>query len=810
MRIRERAGFARRSAWPTKAGALASGNAARVIEHSLPAVEALLDLQRTRGNAFVQRLVRREIASLQADHKGEKYDSARRVTELANPATLIRKELTRTGAAVWRTPAVTHVGTPFRMASPAARVQRQQKTSPTPGETGGSPNTPVLDPYKGESVNKVGHISAPANQIGIAKSSGVNVRAKPDGSLPDIAKVRYDTEVQVPALDNTGAFCFIIARTGAVGWINKDFVALDPPDAASHLHHITESNLTTILKNEYVDKNLWTLSTGNDYTTLAAAVVTANQGRKGVSMDWAKAKKYKEDNPLKRWLDPWMIDNFAIYHGSKILAGHNIWLPPPRYVRLLQSSGVIGSRPDWINAVVDIGKQIAGFVAGVFAGIFGSLWDTLTGLWDLAEGIINTIRGALDGSLFAAIEEIYNKITGVTWQELKNMVDEVITMAKDAFNDFEKKWNHPDLYQQWYFKGTIIGAVALEVVLAIFTGGASLGAKVLAKIGKYFPRLMKVLEKLLDLADKLPGRRKSDHDRPGKGKDRDRDKEHKDRPEEDRGWEQAAALATVVTETHDLKDTPVETLIPLLNNTIAVKFSEVTRYKATPLRTPHTYKIIQTAKPPKVVNPGYTAPPPSSSSGLPEADIDYSKPLSSSGSASSLVPADQYGVFEGTIPGVKDPVAIKVYPDPHSVFAPDLEGAEAAAKTGYGPKFYGKVDAGSGKQAFAMEKIAGGFPTPGARTKEAIEQAAKAAASITRQTIADIEDYSRKLLQEGYYYSGEVQGLVDDKGRWRPIDFQAIRKLPLQGAPGYDKAVKTHKGNIEDEVKLLKKLGGIP
>jgi hypothetical protein len=627
-----------------------SRNPKSVVHRSPSGAEILLALQRTHGNSFVQGLVRCELADLQPDDNGKRYNSARRIAGPANPAAPITAELTRTGVGVLRKPGVTGVGTPFRMGLPAARVQPQQKTSPTLEQTGGSPDTPVLDPYKGEGVNKVGHVSAPANQIDIAKSSGVNVRAKPDGALPHIAKVQYDTEVQVRALDSTGAFYFIIAKTGAVGWINRDFVALDPPDAASHLHHITEGNLTTILKNEYVDKNLWTLSTGNDYTTLAAAVVVANQGRKGVSVDWEKAKKYKEDNPLKRWLDPWMIDNFAIYHGSKILAGHNIWLPSARYVRLLQSSGVIGSRPGWINAAVDIGKQIAGFVAGIFAGVFGSLWDTLTGLWDLAEGITNTIRGALDGSLFAAIEEIYNKITSLTWQDLKNMVDEVITMASNAFNEFEKKWNHPDLYQQWYFKGTIIGAVALEVVLAIFTGGASLSAKVLAKIGKYFPRLMKVLNKLLDLADKLPGRRKGDHDRPGKGKDRDRDREDKDRREEDRGWEQAAALATVVTETHDLKDTPVETLIALLNNTIAVKFSEVTRYKATPLSTPHTYKIIQTAKPPKVVNPGYTAPPAASSGGLPKANIDYRKRLSSSGYAgtlATLAPRKKYGYSKG-------------------------------------------------------------------------------------------------------------------------------------------------------------------
>jgi hypothetical protein len=250
---------------------------------------------------------------------------------------------------------------------------------------------------------------------------------------------------------------------------------------------------------------------------------------------------------------------------------------------------------------VDIGKGIAGFYAGMVSGIFGSLWDTLTGLWELGEGIVNAIKGAIDGSLFAAIEEIYYKVTSMTWQDMKNMVTEIITMGKNAFNDFVEKWTHPDMYQQWHFKGYIIGAIALEVILAVFTGGSTLGAKVLAKIGKYFPKLMRILDKLLDLADKLPGRRRRD----GKDKDRDRDKDDKDKREEDRGWEQALALATVVTEEHDLRDTAVETLIATLNSTIAIKFSEVTRYKEEIKTPPHTYKIIQTARR-SVVDSDYT------------------------------------------------------------------------------------------------------------------------------------------------------------------------------------------------------------
>ncbi len=495
--------------------------------------------------------------------------------------------------------AAAQMKTPDSAAIEAVPEELEVATLVGPAQMEEGSNKPVFAAYKGKSINKIGHVSAPADQYKVAKSSGVNVRAKPDGTLPHIAKVVYDTEVQVQALDNTSAFYFIIAKTGAVGWVNKNFVVLQPPDIGSRLHHITESNLTTILKNEYVDKKLWTLATGNDYTTLAAAVVVANEGRKGVSVDWEKAKKYKDDNTLKSLFDPWMIDNFAIYHGSKVLAGHNIWLPSPDYVRMLQKSGVIGSRPGWINAAVDVGKGIAGFLAGIVSGIFGSLWDTLTGLWELGKGIVNTVRSVLDGSIFASVEALYDTITGMTWESLKDMVNEIITMGKSAFNDFQNKWDHPNSYKKWHFRGYVIGAIALEVILAIFTGGATLAAKVLAKIGKYLPKLMRIFNKLLALAKKLPGRRrKSRADKPGKGKDRDRDrdKDERDMSKDDRAWEQARAMAALVTEGHDTKDTPVSTLIPMLNSTIAVRFGGVNRYKAIPKGPPNTYKIIQLAR----------------------------------------------------------------------------------------------------------------------------------------------------------------------------------------------------------------------
>lgn len=457
-----------------------------------------------------------------------------------------------------------------------------------------------LAAHQGASVGQPGRISAPADQYEHARSVGVNVRARPDGTLPAIGQLRYNTKVHVQSLDVTGAFCFIMAGSGGgAGWINRDFVALDMPDVHAELHHITEPDLTTILKLHYVDRGLWRLGTGNDYTTLAAAVVAANQGRKGVRIDWDEHRAYKDAHPLKRTLDPWMIDNFAVYHASTVYAGHNIWLPSAAYVQMLQGAGVIGSRPDWVNDAVDVGQGIAGFHAGMHAGVFGSLWDTLVGLWQLGGTIVDTIAGILDGSLFQSIQRLYDDLAELDWADAERMVEEVLTLGKAAFGDFMAQWQHPDTFKKWYFRGRIAGAVALEVVLAIFSGGASLGAKVLARIGKYFPRLMKVLEKLLAVADELDFGKKGRH-RPGKDSDRDqargRDEDSdSDRDDnEQRDWKQTLALARLITEEHDRADTPVGELLQHLNSTLAVKSKAVHGFRAYPHTTkPGHHRIVQ-------------------------------------------------------------------------------------------------------------------------------------------------------------------------------------------------------------------------
>ena len=199
------------------------------------------------------------------------------------------------------------------------------------------------------------------------------------------------------------------------------------------------------------------------------------------------------------------------------------------------------------------------------------------------------------------------------------------------------------------------------------------------------------------------------------------------------------------------------------------------------------------------------------------ATINFSKQLAASGFKGSLAAnASDLGVFEGTFPGVSKPVAIKVYPEtgPAATRWPqDLAGARAASRAG-GPKFYGEVPAGPGKRAFAMEKIEGGFAENFSGAQKGSAEWARAErearfyeSAVTDRTATDVVKFGEKLAKRGYYYDGEVQGLITAEGRWRPIDFQSIERLPpRRDAAAYQEALTKHRANIEGEAAGYRKI----
>ncbi|MBK8724447.1 MAG: hypothetical protein IPL95_20035 [Saprospiraceae bacterium] len=140
----------------------------------------------------------------------------------------------------------------------------------------------------------------------------------------------------------------------------------------------------------------------------------------------------------------------------------------------------------------------------------------------------------------------------------------------------------------------------------------------------------------------------------------------------------------------------------------------------------------------------------------------------------------------------------------------ELESARVVSNTGYGPVVYGEIALVEPDLiGFAMGIAEGGFPdfsdldtfTPADRQRYR-EEAERSASNISFLTIEDLNDFSNRLLQSGYYYAGEIQGFVDSQGHYNPIDFQALRPLSNEANERREQ-IQVHERNISIERDLL-------
>ena len=193
--------------------------------------------------------------------------------------------------------------------------------------------------------------------------------------------------------------------------------------------------------------------------------------------------------------------------------------------------------------------------------------------------------------------------------------------------------------------------------------------------------------------------------------------------------------------------------------------------------------------------------------------------LSSGGDAGKLAfsKPGKFGVFEATLPDGQK-VAVKIYPDQggsgdadqRARFARDMAALEAASRTSLGPGFFGEVNVGPRRRGFAMERIEGDFAEAQPRTDRELTDSERIAerlaqARITDGTLEDVKQFGEELLGQGYYYDGEIQGLIDFKGRYRPIDFEKVRPLSRdpQDTSG---ANEEPSGEISNEIEDLQSL----
>jgi hypothetical protein len=140
----------------------------------------------------------------------------------------------------------------------------------------------------------------------------------------------------------------------------------------------------------------------------------------------------------------------------------------------------------------------------------------------------------------------------------------------------------------------------------------------------------------------------------------------------------------------------------------------------------------------------------------------------------------------------------------------DMAALEAASRTSAEPRFYGEVNVGPRRRGFAMDRIEGDFAEAQPRTERELTDGDRIAerlaqARITERTLQDVQRFGSELLAQGYYYDGEIQGLIDFSGRYRPIDFEKVR--PLSTDPRIrTEQTRNHQERISKEIADLELL----
>lgn len=432
--------------------------------------------------------------------------------------------------------------------------------------TGEQTNAPELEEYKGQAINQNGAISSPTSDYEAVNGEGVRIRKTP-ASSPDneLGRLRYNSKIHIKCKNKSDTgWVFVMSHEGLAGWVNASYVAFPIPEPSASLYHVKAypdcyKDIFAFYKNQGYSPEI-----GKDDRHILMGLAIANSGREGVTIDSAKFNESFSNNKLTNIFDN-QDENRAVYQAIQLTAGLNIWLPSWGHIESLMESGAIAARPDWMNAGIEVGKGVVAFTDGLLSGFFGGIWDSLVGLWDIGSEIIGTIGKIVTGEIVQDIEKVFDFVKGLTVDKAQQIVQSLVKAIVAGVGDFVNNWNNPNFYNKWEFRGRIIGSVLLEVLLAIFTGGIGNAAKWIGKLGKYAPKLARIIRKIIDkVEDVIPDRMKR--------RDGDTDAEGMDFEKQ-----QALLLAKAITDTHDAKDSS----LPVLKASLAVvkqKYNVVKRF----------------------------------------------------------------------------------------------------------------------------------------------------------------------------------------------------------------------------------------
>lgn len=272
-----------------------------------------------------------------------------------------------------------------------------------------------------------------------------------------------------------------------------------------------ENNIANVFYKNYK------IETGNDRRTLAEAfylINTKSNHNHGIVLKEETLKTGKSfELAIKAAHDPDFHKARITYSQLQLSANHIVRIPNQQYIQLQRQIGNLSSRSEFMNTAIKTGDIIAeilagvgGLIVGVIEGILRGIYDSLVGIIEYIESIIDTIRDLLSGKFLDKLKEMYEaiiKLANSSWSELKNILYSFLGSIGDSVKKVIENWFSSSSYEKGKVIGLLLGTILLEVIVGIFTGGGEAFAKLASKLGKLGKILMKIEKFTHEVKEKL-------------------------------------------------------------------------------------------------------------------------------------------------------------------------------------------------------------------------------------------------------------------------------------------------------------------
>ena len=318
-------------------------------------------------------------------------------------------------------------------------------------------------------------------KVGRVFSEGHKVYAVADTNSTPIARLKANTLAYIEKVEGAG-WLYITTDKGVSGYIadfgyhvgkpKAIFVnEISPADPGASIYQIKGGDTALgIAGTQYAPY----IRAGHDARYFIGVLAWANGG----GSDSSKGIYHKGGKHVTNWEDNWFSS--SSWEEAGVRANYWIWIPTASFAKGLENQITDGSLTNGLwSKVKDIAEIIAGgaaFIAGLVVGAVSSIIDLVKGLAELPGIMVKLIRSIISGSIVSDVKSLLSSLSEMSLGELG-------AILAPSLGNVPKKWNEGNLLEKWYYRGKVVGYVLAEVLMLIFTGGAT-AAKIAAKVGK--------------------------------------------------------------------------------------------------------------------------------------------------------------------------------------------------------------------------------------------------------------------------------------------------------------------------------------